>query len=160
MKQRTSKRTVPNRPNILSVEVQGSKHYFKVPSPLWVSKFTKKAGQQMLSAASLLSNGSDNPAVLFSVLKESGSEFLAALGFFIGKSWLHEDLDLESDPSLGILEYGESVFEELDDYGYSLEDFVVIGGALIAAFKERNTVSQEALEKADFFSQKKGDSPS
>jgi len=148
-------RSIPNQSKYFAVKLKSESVDLRIPSALVFTNLSKSINtENLVSMFSLLSGDADT-ATIFSAFRNAGSDILSIVGFIVGKAWYHQGLDLEADPNATDLEFGAKVFEELDNAGYDLNDIVMIALTVMHQFKEANTISKEALEKANFFGQKK-----
>jgi len=95
--------------------------------------------------------GNTSTGAVLSVLKDSGPEVIAALAALIGLAWYHEDQDLETVRSPDLLAYGEQVYEELHDEGYTLSEISALALVLVRAIWEHSQLSAEVQDRAGFF---------
>lgn len=75
-------------------------------------------------------------------------------GFLIGTCWYHPTQTLETQrgtyaaTEAGALEYGDAVLEELEEAGFTSEDFGAFGGVIVAGLMRSIQVSASAPEVA------------
>lgn len=135
-------------------------HVFKTPSMLVGMKLFQVLDQSSLMAFAS-STSQAQPGTMFALMRRAGPEVIQGLGYLVGVSWHHPTLDLETnlkDHEGDILAYGGAVFEELHEEGYDLNQIVMMALAVVGNWVSRNSVSQEALEKVDFFQVKEASS--
>jgi hypothetical protein len=165
MRTREAKRLIPERADMLLVDLPDfGEHAFSVPSALKLAKLARSISVQKAAVAlgliEQLQDKTDTATDLFMLAQEVGPELLQAAGAMIGWSWMHVDLDLESDPSLPPLVYGEAVFEELHAAGYPLALLALLAFRLGARAGERATITKEAIDRLGFINGRKAEIPS
>jgi len=156
MKTRTPPRVIPDTPVYVSVTLPEPKgeHHFRTPSTVTGAKLLNRLQKTHLAAFSALSGHLNNPAGIFALVQQVGPELVGVLGFIVGVSWCHKTLDLESTlgPKDDPLEFGERVIEELHEAEYDLNLVVLLAMVVMRQWVERNSLSQEAMQRAGFFS--------
>jgi hypothetical protein len=126
------------------------RHDLKIPSVFVVTKLLNALDKLHIAALVSLSSKSVGSAELLTLAKEAGPEMAALLGAVIGKAWNHADQALESVDDGDLMVYGEAVFEELHEAGYSFDSLVMLGLTVVRAIWEQSQLSQEAKDRANF----------
>lgn len=157
MKKRDLKLDIPDKPLYVVCELPDREdHVFRTPSLLTGMKLFKimdKANLLAFAAQAGKAGKAASPQTMFALMREAGPEVIQALGYLIGVSWHHPLLELDAKESdyKEPLAFGEAVFEELHGEGYDLNQIVMMALCVAANWINRNKVSEEATEKADFF---------
>lgn len=161
MRKRESTRLIPERADVLLIDLPDlGEHAFMVPSALKITKLARSVDiKKAMAAFGGLDEleKADNAIDLFLLTQEVGPELLQAAGALIGWGWMHTDLDLDSDPNLSPLVYGEAVFEELHAAGYPLALLTLLAFRLGIRASERATVTKEAMDRLGFFNGRKAE---
>lgn len=112
-------REIPERPTFFHVDLEKrGRHHLRIPPPT-VSGALLALVQ---GAQDLAANVGDDPLVAIGRLKD----VFAMQGAIVAAFWWHPTLDLETPRSADPLEYGQRVYEELYEAGYSMADIAVL----------------------------------
>ena len=133
-----------------------SDHLVKIPSVAKALKLAREIDSNIVATVVGLSDGlrPESDAGLFSLVTSSGPGGAHAIAGFIGVAWANETHDLGTERGdLSFMEYGEAVFEELHDEGYTLEQILSLGFTIGMALWEQSQIRGEVREKALFFLQ-------
>ena len=80
---------------------------------------------------------------------------LAVIGMLIGEAWRDQVWELEAlHKGLEGLALGRAVYEELHDDGYTFSQILALYFTIMSAVTDHIQLSEEAAERASFFSQK------
>lgn len=155
MIERPTPREIPDRHPYVRLELAGEDPTFlKIPSALAVAKIVKDLDRlHMAALASMQSAQGGNPINMVAMLKEAGPEIGSVLGALIGKAWADPTHDLVTDAAdhPSAMAYGEAVFEELHDDGWTLDHILGVGLTVIRAVWESSQLTDEVSKRAGFF---------
>ena len=153
MKQRATQRIVPELSNYVTLDVGGQPHPMRIPDAIAGLAALRGIGSRRLAMLGSLDRSV--PSMVLALLEQTGPEVLGALCYLVGVGWRHPHLDIETPMATSATRdttaIGREVLIELEDAGYSIEDIVTMGAALVTHWSERNAAGAAALERADFF---------
>lgn len=145
MKPRKNPRQIPDKPHYLEIDIEGRPTNWRVPSSPKTSRiiaFLQSSG--VMDAAARAETGDD-------IVKNLGSDLPALFscqGAMLGFCWFDTDQDLETPeprPRADLFAYGESVFEELHEEGWTnahvQKAFVQLTERVVASFISQKEVS-------------------
>ena len=155
MQRRATERIVPELSNYVTLDVDGQPHPMRIPDAIAGLSALRGIGSRRLAMLGSLDRSV--PSMVLALLEQTGPEVLGALCYLIGVAWRHPHLDLETDTSnrRDTIAIGRDVLVELEDGGYTIEQVVMMGAALVGHWSERNAAGAAALERADFFGRTK-----
>ena len=149
MKNRQNQRVAPNRPHYVSTKTQDlGELSWRIPSPAMGSLLV-----QFISSNGLVKDA------------EEGKEDLGALGAdlfglyslhgaTLGLCWYHSTKDLEavlkSNDLEGVKAFGQEVYEELYEEGWSNAEILTLWGQLFPQIVDSLVDQQKGIEKANF----------
>jgi hypothetical protein len=151
MQRRATERIVPELSNYVTLDVDGQPHPMRIPDAIAGLSALRGIGSRRLAMLGSLDRSV--PSMVLALLEQTGPEVLGALCYLIGVAWRHPHLDLDTDTSnrRDTIAIGRDVLVELEDGGYTIEQVVTMGAALVGHWSERNAAGAAALERADFF---------
>ena len=150
MQKRPKPLTIPDRYPFLLVELPDREaHNMRIPSPLAIAKLFQRI-DKIHTAALVAVKGGVEPTTL---LKEIGPEALSIMGALIGKGWHHADwhLNATDGDQADLMAFGERVYEELHDDGYTLEQILCLGLTVMRASWDHTRLTDEVTQRAAFF---------
>jgi hypothetical protein len=164
MKTRTDPHLINSAIAHLEVEVQGTPHHFRIPSPLAMSKLLKSIEGQALGTliqAARLEAGQeveglegltmDDPQAMLAFAAAGGMELMTAAAALWGLAWNHKSLDLETPANRNLVTYGDAVYEELHEKGYTLSEIFQVALGIHARSREQWALAEGVWEKVRFF---------
>ena len=156
MRARAVPREIPDSLIYLEVVLPQGIHHFRVPSQIVGARLLGALPPEALAA--LQRAGAGSPDALLAALREVGVPALQIAGAAIASAWFHREIDLEAAELKGEspLAYGERVYEEIYEAGYSLDSILRVAVLIATEWLSQAGVAAEALRRADFFGRPKG----
>lgn len=143
-------RPCPDSSHYFTVELDKGVHAFRVPSGPRSARVLEKMGHQVVACLEAMKTA-DSVGALLGVVSVLGGDGAACLGALVGLGWFHGSQDLEAVYRRDVVTYGEEVWEELEDAGYSFADIVLCGALVLSHVYQSISVDREALDRLDFF---------
>lgn len=148
----------PARPPYFTVVCAGTTWYLRAPSLHRVARMIQAIGPEhqarLQAVASMVGQGRSLVSLV-----TSAPDVLELFGALVGITWADPIYDLEAPAwttSAGDLaRYGEAVFEELHEAGWSLQNIALAGLAIARQVQQGSQIDQEVTDKAAFFLQPK-----
>lgn len=152
MQPRKYPRDIPNRPNYITIDIKDfGQTNWRIPSLI---KATRILSLMQTSGVMEISETLNADGDLSEKLDKMPL-ILACQGALLGLCWYHQHQDLETkiDKFKDMSEFGENVFEELQEYGWELGHIQTCFVELIDRVVKSFVSQREVAEKVDFLSQ-------
>lgn len=159
MKKRTEPRLVPDSPAYVLVELTRGPHHLRIPSTLAGAKlFGDMPPAVVQNFQNITAGGFSSLEEMMSAVQRGGPQMLALCGAVLGMSWFVAETDLESVLKKGEdpLAFGERVFEEMYEAGYTLDEILTLFFVVAAEWLKASGRAAEVIQRADFFSRLRG----
>ncbi len=152
MNHRTEARVIPSAANVIEVRLPSGVYHFVLPSQrsVWsaLQKIPGDGAAKVIGALDSAGIEADTFGVLMAAW---GDSVAAALGYLIGRTWYHVDLDLDAVPGDDLGAFGLAVWDELEASGIPYAEVVALGCAVLRTIVDATKVDVEGLRRADFF---------
>lgn len=152
MNNRTEARVIPTAANVIEVRLPSGTYHFVLPSQrsIWsaLQKIPGDGAAKVITALDSAGIEADTFGVLMAAW---GDSVAAALGYLIGRTWHHVDLDLDAALGDDLAAFGLAVWDELEAAGIPYAEVVALGCAVLRTIVDATKVDVEGLRRADFF---------
>lgn len=151
-------RETPDRYPYIVVELaERGDHHLRIPSMPKVARLVKQMKQThillLVAMAQAKTTNDSKAASMMTAIKEGGPELTSAAGALIGIAWFHRQrvMVTEAPKRNGDwLEYGEAIYEELHEEGYTLSEIGSLALTIMRAMWEHSQLTDEVQARAGF----------